>query len=108
MVSRVALPVARFARRRAALTALPALLAASLCLGAFDDAPAKRRLPLVRVADSTSLLHDEDTRAGRSGFGLGTILLVADPETGAPIAYGWVALRWRSFETPIALARPLS
>jgi len=63
---------------------------------------------LVRVADSTSLLHDDDTRVGRSGFGLGTILLVADPDTGAPIAYGWVALRWRTFETPIAIGRPLN
>ncbi len=62
---------------------------------------------LVRIADSTSLLHDDDTRAGRSGFGLGTILLVADPETGAPVAYGWVGLRWRSFETPIAIGRPV-
>jgi len=62
---------------------------------------------LVRVADSTSLLHDDDTRVGRNGFGLGTILLVADPETGAPVAYGWAGLRWRSFETPIALGRPV-
>jgi hypothetical protein len=52
-------------------------------------------------------LHDEDSRAGRTGFGFGTILLVADPETDAPIAYGWVGLRWRAFETPIALGRPV-
>jgi len=63
---------------------------------------------LVRVADSTSLLHDDDTRSGRSGFGLGTILLVADPNSGAPVAYGWVALRWRAFETAIAIGRPLN
>ncbi len=70
-------------------------------------APGYRNACLVRVADSTSLLHADDTRVGRNGFGLGTILLVADPETGAPIAYGWVALRWRSFETPIAIGRPV-
>lgn len=62
---------------------------------------------LVRIADSTSLLHDADTREGRTGFGFGTILLVADPETGEPRAYGWVGLRWRTFETPISIGRPL-
>jgi hypothetical protein len=63
---------------------------------------------LVRIADSTSLLHDEDTREGRSGFGFGTILLVADRATWEPIAYGWAGLRWRSFETRIALGRPIA
>lgn len=62
---------------------------------------------LVRIADSTRLLHDDDTRVGRNGFGFGTILLVADPETGAPVAYGWMGLKWRAFETPISLGRPL-
>jgi len=63
---------------------------------------------LVRIADSTSLLHDEDTRVGRTGFGFGTILLLTDPETGVPVAYGWVGLRWRAFETKIAIGRPLN
>ena len=62
---------------------------------------------LIRFADSTRLRHDDDTRVGRNGFGKGTILLVSDPETGAPIAYGWVGLKWRAFETEIALGRPL-
>lgn len=62
---------------------------------------------LVRIADSTRLLHDDDTRVGRNGFGFGTILLVADPDTGAPTAYGWMGLKWRAFETPISLGRPL-
>jgi hypothetical protein len=62
---------------------------------------------LVRIADSTSLHHDADTREGRSGFGFGTILLVADAETGEPRAYGWVGLRWRTFETAISIGRPL-
>lgn len=61
---------------------------------------------LVRIADSTRLMHDEDTRAGRTGFGFGTIMLVADPDTGAPVAYGWVGLRWRAFATAISLGRP--
>jgi hypothetical protein len=63
---------------------------------------------LVRVADSTSLLHDDDTRVGRSGFGFGTILIVADPDTRAPTAYGWVGLEWRAFETAIAIGRPVT
>jgi hypothetical protein len=62
---------------------------------------------LVRIADSTSLLHDADTRVGRSGFGLGTILLVTNPQTGAPEAYGWVGTRHRVFETAIAIGRPI-
>jgi hypothetical protein len=62
---------------------------------------------LLRVADSSSLLHDDDTRVGRTGYGLGTILLVADPVSGAPIAYGWSGLKWRTFETEIAIGRPL-
>jgi hypothetical protein len=70
-------------------------------------APGYDNAYLVRVADSTRLLHDADTRVGRTGFGFGTILLVADPTTGAPTAFGWVGLRWRAFETPISLGRPL-
>jgi hypothetical protein len=70
-------------------------------------APGYENAYLVRIADSSRLLHDDDTRIGRSGFGFGTILLVADPETGVPTAYGWVGLRWRAFETAIALGRPL-
>lgn len=69
-------------------------------------APGYENAYLVRVADSTRLLHDDDTRVGRNGFGFGTILLVADPDTGAPIAYGWAALKWRAFETAIAVGRP--
>jgi len=61
---------------------------------------------LVRVVDATSLLHADDTRVEGSGFGFGTILLVIDPETGAPRAYGWVGLEWRAFETSIAIGRP--
>jgi hypothetical protein len=69
-------------------------------------APGYDNAYLVRIADSTSLLHDDDTRVGRSGFGFGTILVVVDPDTDAPIAYGWVGLKWRAFETKIAIGRP--
>ena len=61
---------------------------------------------LLRVVDATSLLHADDTRQDGSGFGLGTILLVVEPDTGAPRAYGWVGLEWRAFETSIAIGRP--
>ncbi len=60
---------------------------------------------LVRVVDATSLLHADDTRQAGSGFGFGTILLVVEPDTGAPRAYGWVGLEWRAFETSIAIGR---
>lgn len=63
---------------------------------------------LVRVIDSTSLLHDEDTRVGRSGFGMGTILVVVDPSSGVPRAYGWAGLKWRGFEAKMALGRPVN
>ncbi len=61
---------------------------------------------LVRIADSSRLLHDEDTRTNHDGFGFGTILLLSDPDTGEPTAYGWAGLRWRTFETQIAIGRP--
>ena len=58
---------------------------------------------LLRIADSSRLLHDEDTRTDRDGFGFGTILLVTDLVSGEPTAYGWVAEKWTAFETAIAL-----
>lgn len=70
-------------------------------------APGYENAYLVRIADSTSLLHADDTRVGRTGFGFGTILLVTD-QAGKPTAYGWVALQWRAFETRIAIGRPTS
>jgi hypothetical protein len=63
---------------------------------------------LVRIADASSYQHDADDRyaSGRTGFGSGTILLVADPETGEPRAYGWFGLRSRFvLETSIAIGR---
>lgn len=63
---------------------------------------------LVRVADASSYQHQDDDRlgSGRTGFGSGTILLMADAESGAPRAYGWFGLqsRW-VLETSIALGR---
>lgn len=83
---------------------------------------------LVRIADATRLWHADDTRNWRGssarrqvplglntadespndqGLGFGTISLVADPVTGRPLQYGWVATQWRTFETEIAIGRPL-
>jgi hypothetical protein len=81
---------------------------------AFLVAP-PRRVPgelsayLVRIADASRYQHQDDTRAGtdRDGFGIGTILVVADPESGAPVAYGWRGLRSRwVLSTAIAIGRP--
>jgi hypothetical protein len=71
--------------------------------------PGYQNAYLVRVADSTSLYHDNDTREPglTNGFGFGTILLVSD-ESGAPVAYGWVGTRARVFETKIAIGRALA
>jgi cell wall-associated NlpC family hydrolase len=81
---------------------------------AFLVAP-PRRVPgeaaayLLRIADASRYRHEDDSRAesGRDGYGTGTILVVADPETGAPIAYGWVGLRsaW-VLAAKIAIGRP--
>jgi hypothetical protein len=65
---------------------------------------------LVRIADASRYQHQDDTRAGsgRTGYGRGTIVVMADPETGAPVAYGWVGLRsaW-ILRTSMALGRPV-
>jgi hypothetical protein len=63
----------------------------------------------LRIADASRYQHQDDSRAGsgRDGFGTGTILVVADPDTGAPTAYGWFGLRSRwVLETRIAIGRP--
>lgn len=64
---------------------------------------------LLRIADASSYQHENDSRAGtgRTGFGFGTILVVADEDTGAPRAYGWFGRdsQW-VLETSIAIGRP--
>jgi hypothetical protein len=73
-----------------------------------------RRIPghdhayLLRIADASRYQHQDDTRTetGLTGFGVGTILVLADPATGAPMAYGWVGTRsaW-VFATRMAIGR---
>jgi hypothetical protein len=45
---------------------------------------------LMRIADATRYLHEDDTRdeEGEGGFGLGTIAFLFDGD-GTAIAYGW-------------------
>ncbi len=65
---------------------------------------------LLRIADASRYQHDDDDRSlsGRTGFGSGTILVIADAETGGPSAYGWVGLRSRwVLEAAIAIGRPV-
>jgi hypothetical protein len=63
---------------------------------------------LLRIADASRYQHQDDTRSGTgmTGFGVGTILVLADPSTGAPMAYGWVGTRsaW-VFATRMAIGR---
>lgn len=65
---------------------------------------------LLRIADSTRLPHEHDTRGdGQSGFGQGTMLLATD-EAGRPAGYGWHGsisqLDW-IIPTRIVIGRPL-
>lgn len=44
---------------------------------------------LVRIADSTRLAHEDDSRrGGKSGYGTGTMLFATDAQ-GRPTGYGW-------------------
>ncbi|MFO0649553.1 MAG: hypothetical protein U0326_25185 [Polyangiales bacterium] len=67
---------------------------------------------LVRVTDSTSQPHDNDTRGPqsqhRSGLGTGTLLITSDATTDAPTGYGWSGSRTAAI-TPasVAFGRPL-
>jgi hypothetical protein len=61
---------------------------------------------LVRVADSASSGHSDDTRGSDSGIGIGTLLIKANPKTGEPAAYAWkFGSRWK--KVAFAMARPL-
>ena len=61
----------------------------------------------VRIADATSIPHQNDTRdyGGPGGFGVGTIIFGTD-DSGAPTHYGWHGTRagWTA-ETCITLGR---
>lgn len=65
---------------------------------------------LLRVVDSTSFPHGEDTRRGGSGFGYGTLYFEVNPQTGEGTAYGWTGRYSAPYvlRTPIVVGRPLS
>ncbi len=62
----------------------------------------------VRILDSTSLAHQDDTRRpGGTGTGRGTMTFAVD-DAGRGEAYGWVGTRSLGYiETPIRFGRPL-
>lgn len=63
----------------------------------------------LRIADATSIPHQNDTRPwpGDGGYGEGTIVFFADPE-GRPTHYGWHGTRaGATAETRIVLGRPV-
>ncbi len=67
---------------------------------------------LVRIADATTIPHENDSRAGTltTGFGQGTLMIRVDPTTGEGSAYGWAGRRtppdWM-IETPVLVGRVL-
>lgn len=60
----------------------------------------------IRIADSSSFVHEDDTRLeeGEGGYGQGTILFMTDGE-GHGTAYGWYGNTTRLIETPIWFGR---
>jgi hypothetical protein len=61
----------------------------------------------VRVADATSLGHQDDTRVDDEdgGFGLGTIVFLTD-EVGRGASYGWFGTQSEGYVvTPIVIGR---
>ena len=79
-------------------------------VGAPGRVPGRPDHYLLRIADASRYQHQDDSRrgTGRTGFGFGTILVIADSATGAPAAYGWVGRRSRwVFPTRIAIGRPV-
>lgn len=64
----------------------------------------------LRVADSSSVLHADDSRENprRSGFGYGTMSFGVDPKTHRALSYGWVggSTVWYP-KTPIEFGRPI-
>lgn len=64
----------------------------------------------VRVADSSSVLHADDSRSKpkRSGFGYGTMSFGVDPKTHEALSYGWIGggTVWYP-KTPVEFGRPV-
>lgn len=74
----------------------------------MDKPVAEENNFLVRVADSASGGHSEDTRQHHvSGVGVGTLLLKKDPKTFQPSAFAWsFGSRWKR-NVNFAMLRPV-
>ncbi|MBX7195736.1 MAG: CHAP domain-containing protein, partial [Sandaracinaceae bacterium] len=69
--------------------------------------PGMRGAYAVRVADATSLAHQDDTRANDEdgGFGIGTLVFLTD-ESGHGTSYGWFGTASEGYVvTPIVIGR---
>lgn len=54
------------------------------------------------------MMHENDTRHGRSGFGIGTILIETHPVTGVPSGFHFGGSQAQfALGTKIVLGRPL-
>lgn len=63
---------------------------------------------LLRIADSSRLIHEDDSRQGRGGFGFGTILVETNANTGAPSGFHFSGSRANhAFGTQVVIGRPL-
>jgi cell wall-associated NlpC family hydrolase len=63
----------------------------------------------VKVSDSASSRHSDDTRARHaSGIGIGTLMLKADPQTGEPSAYAWTVDSGWEQNVDVAMAEPVN
>jgi hypothetical protein len=63
---------------------------------------------LVRIADATTVPHQDDTRRGRTGLGRGTLLVTVDA-AGRGTGYGWCGAYCRDYvvPTPVVIGRAL-
>lgn len=72
----------------------------------MDKPQRENTIVWLKVADSASARHSNDTRPQRtSGIGIGTLLLKVNPDTYEPSAYAWnLGAPWKNVK--IAMARP--
>jgi hypothetical protein len=65
---------------------------------------------LLRIADASSYNHEDDSRAGGTGFGTGVLLVTTDPTTGEGTGYGWFGRESGEWVVPttVVIGRPES
>ena len=63
---------------------------------------------VMRIADSSRIPHEDDSRGGQPGFGYGTILIETNPANGAPTGFSFAGSRAaHAFGSKIVIGRPL-